>query len=92
MPLSTVMNVGLVFEVVSCYGISLAEYLEPTRLNFNGWIGLSWVGSVGTALHGGDPDSSSQGDARDVGVADLGSRRHRLHGPDADEPPISPTR
>jgi len=42
-PLTTVMNVGLAFEVVSCYGISLAEYLEPTRLNFNGWIGLSWV-------------------------------------------------
>ncbi len=43
LPLTTVMNVGLVFEIVSCYGISLAEYLEPTRLNFNGWIGLSWV-------------------------------------------------
>jgi serine/threonine-protein kinase len=43
LPLATVMNVGLVFEVVSCYGIALAEYLEPTRLNFNGWIGLSWV-------------------------------------------------
>ena len=43
LPLATVMNVGLIFEVVSCYGISLAEYLEPTRLNFNGWIGLSWV-------------------------------------------------
>jgi serine/threonine-protein kinase len=42
-PLHTVMNVGLVFEVVSCYGIALAEYLEPTRLNLNGWIGLSWV-------------------------------------------------
>jgi serine/threonine-protein kinase len=42
-PLSTVMNVGLVFEVVSCYGIAAAEYLEPTRLNLNGWIGLSWV-------------------------------------------------
>ena len=42
-PLSTVMNVGLAFEVVSCYGIALAEYLEPTRLNLNGWIGLSWV-------------------------------------------------
>ena len=37
------MNVGLAFEVVSCYGIALAEYLEPTRLNFNGWLGLSWV-------------------------------------------------
>jgi len=43
MPLSTVMSIGLVFEVVSCYGIALAEYLEPTRLNLSGWIGLSWV-------------------------------------------------
>jgi serine/threonine-protein kinase len=42
-PLSAVMNVGLVFEVVSCYGIAAAEYLEPSRLNLNGWIGLSWV-------------------------------------------------
>ena len=29
-PLSTVMNVGLCFEVVSSYGIAFAEYLEPT--------------------------------------------------------------
>ena len=42
-PLPTVMNVGLLFQVVSCYGIALAEYLEPARLNMNGWIGLSWV-------------------------------------------------
>jgi hypothetical protein len=42
-PLQTVMNVGLAFEIVSCYGIALAEYLEPARLNMNGWIGLSWV-------------------------------------------------
>jgi serine/threonine-protein kinase len=41
--LPTIMNVGLVFEIVSCYGIALAEYLEPARLNMNGWIGLSWV-------------------------------------------------
>jgi serine/threonine-protein kinase len=38
-----VLNVGLAFQVVSCYGIAIAEYLEPTRLNINGWIGLSWV-------------------------------------------------
>ena len=38
-----IMNVGLAFQVVSCYGISIAEYLEPTRLNLNGWMGLSWV-------------------------------------------------
>ena len=42
-PLSTVMNVGLGFEVVSSYGIACAEYLEPGRLDMNGWIGLSWV-------------------------------------------------
>ena len=42
-PLSTVMNVGLCFEVVSNYGIACAEYLEPGRLDMNGWIGLSWV-------------------------------------------------
>ena len=41
--LSIVMNVGLAFEIVSSYGIAIAEYLEPTRLNINGWIGLSWV-------------------------------------------------
>jgi eukaryotic-like serine/threonine-protein kinase len=42
-PLPVLMNVGLAFEVVSSYGIALAEYLEPTRLDINGWIGLSWV-------------------------------------------------
>jgi serine/threonine-protein kinase len=42
-PLPIVMNAGLAFEVASSYGIALAEYLEPTRLDINGWIGLSWV-------------------------------------------------
>ena len=42
-PLSRVMNIGLLFEVVSCYGIALAEYLEPAHLDANGWMGLSWV-------------------------------------------------
>jgi eukaryotic-like serine/threonine-protein kinase len=41
--LTTIMNVGLLFEVVSCYGIALAEYLEPMRLDMNAWLGLSWV-------------------------------------------------
>ena len=40
---TTVFNVGLTFEIISCYGIALAEYIEPSRLNANGWIGLSWV-------------------------------------------------
>jgi serine/threonine-protein kinase len=48
-PVMTALNVGLVFEVVSCYGIAIAEYIEPTRLNMNGWIGLSWV-AVWTSL------------------------------------------
>jgi serine/threonine-protein kinase len=42
-PLATVMNIGHVFEVVSCYGIALAEYLAPAHLDANGWMGLSWV-------------------------------------------------
>ena len=42
-PLPSVMNVGLMFEVVSCYGIALAEYLEPTRLNFK-WLARAVVG------------------------------------------------
>ena len=42
-PLPTVLNVGLAFEIVSSYGIALAEYIEPMRLDTNGWMGLSWV-------------------------------------------------
>ena len=42
-PLPIVMTLGLAFEVVSSYGIAIAEYLEPMRLNMNGWMGLSWV-------------------------------------------------
>ena len=49
-PLPLLMTLGLCFEVASSYGIALAEYLEPTRLNMNGWIGLSWVG-VWTLLY-----------------------------------------
>jgi eukaryotic-like serine/threonine-protein kinase len=43
-PLSAAMNVGLAFEVVSCYGIAAAEFLDPTGLNPQvRWFGLSWV-------------------------------------------------
>jgi serine/threonine-protein kinase len=48
-PPPVVLNVALVFEVVSCYGIAIAEYIEPSRLNMNGWMGLSWV-AVWTSL------------------------------------------
>jgi eukaryotic-like serine/threonine-protein kinase len=42
-PLPVIMNVGLGFEIASSYGIAIAEYLEPMRLDMNGWMGLSWV-------------------------------------------------
>jgi hypothetical protein len=41
--LSIVMNVGLAFLVASNYGIALAEYINPARLNDMGGQGLSWV-------------------------------------------------
>ncbi|MBF8293084.1 MAG: pknB 9 [Steroidobacteraceae bacterium] len=43
-PLTAAMNVGLVFEVVSSYGIAAAEFLDPTGFNpgVRGF-GLSWV-------------------------------------------------
>src|SRR5262245_55341216 len=41
--LSIVMNVGLAFLVASNYGIAVAEYINPQRLNNIGWQGLSWV-------------------------------------------------
>jgi serine/threonine-protein kinase len=50
-PVSVVMNVGLAFEVVSSYGIAIAEYIEPMRLDMGGWLGLSWV-AVWTLLFG----------------------------------------
>jgi hypothetical protein len=42
-PLSLVLNVGLAFMMVSNYGIAIAEYINPARLDNNGWMGLSWV-------------------------------------------------
>jgi serine/threonine-protein kinase len=42
-PLGTVMNIGLVFEVVGSYGIAAAEFLDPAGLNPGGFFGLSWV-------------------------------------------------
>ena len=41
---ATVMNIGLVFEVVSSYGIAASEFLDPMGLNLGaGFFGLSWV-------------------------------------------------
>jgi serine/threonine-protein kinase len=39
----TMVNVGLAFEIVSSYGIALAEFIDPRRLDTIGWMGLSWV-------------------------------------------------
>ena len=49
-PVSVVMNCGLLFLVASNYGIAIAEYINPYRLDHNGWIGLSWV-AVWTPLY-----------------------------------------
>jgi hypothetical protein len=50
LPLHLVLNLGLAFLIVSNYGIAIAEYVNPARLNNNGWIGLSWV-AVWTPLY-----------------------------------------
>jgi serine/threonine-protein kinase len=40
---STVTILGLVFEVISSYGIAAAEFLHPMAFLDSGWFGLSWV-------------------------------------------------
>jgi serine/threonine-protein kinase len=43
-PMSAVMNLGLIFEVVSSYAIAAAEFADPQSLEMQrGWLGLSWV-------------------------------------------------
>jgi eukaryotic-like serine/threonine-protein kinase len=43
-PLPTVMNIGLAFEVLGSYGIAAAEFADPDTLNrTDGFFGLSWV-------------------------------------------------
>jgi serine/threonine-protein kinase len=46
LPPARLVNVGLVFEIVSCYGIALAEFLDSPMLQTasgHEWHGLSWV-------------------------------------------------
>jgi eukaryotic-like serine/threonine-protein kinase len=41
---STVMNLGLAFEIVSSYAIAAAEFADPMSLEMHaGYMGLSWV-------------------------------------------------
>ncbi len=43
-PISAVMNLGLIFEVVSSYAIAAAEFADPQGLEMHrGFLGLSWV-------------------------------------------------
>jgi eukaryotic-like serine/threonine-protein kinase len=43
-PLPTVMNLGLAFEIVSSYAIAAAEFADPVTLETHrGFLGLSWV-------------------------------------------------
>ena len=44
LPLTTLMNVGLVFLVLSNFGIAIAEYTHLAHFRSDGWMGLSWVG------------------------------------------------
>jgi tRNA A-37 threonylcarbamoyl transferase component Bud32 len=43
--LKAAMVIGLMFEVVSSYGIATAEFLDSEAFNMSGhaWMGLSWV-------------------------------------------------
>jgi serine/threonine-protein kinase len=43
--LHATMAIGLIFEVVSSYGIAAAEFLDTEAFNMSGhfWMGLSWV-------------------------------------------------
>ena len=49
-PLPVVLHVGLIFLVVSNFGIAMGEYINPARLDNYGWSGLSWV-AVWTPLY-----------------------------------------
>src|SRR6185312_11549150 len=44
LPLSTVMNLGLAFEIASSYAIAAAEFGDPMGIEMHaGFMGLSWV-------------------------------------------------
>jgi hypothetical protein len=44
LPLSAAMNIGVTFEIASCYGIAAAEFADPMMLETHqGFMGLSWV-------------------------------------------------
>jgi plasmid stabilization system protein ParE len=44
LPLTTVMTIGLAFEVTSSYAIAAAEFADPAALDTHrGMMGLSWV-------------------------------------------------
>jgi hypothetical protein len=41
---AAITALALLFEVVGCYGIAAAEFLQPAGLNAGApWVGLSWV-------------------------------------------------
>ena len=43
LPLTRVMTIGLVFQVAGSFGIAAAEFLDPTGLDADSRLGLSWV-------------------------------------------------
>jgi serine/threonine-protein kinase len=43
LPISALMNVGLIFLVLSNFGIAVAEYTHLAHVRNDSWLGLSWV-------------------------------------------------
>ena len=79
-PLTRMLNVGLAFEIVSCYGIALAEYIEPTRLNMQRVDGALVGGRLDGAVRRRHSHSSAEGRTGHARVRQRGPGRHRGHG------------
>ena len=78
-PVSVVLNLGLVFLVVSSYGIAIAEYIDPMQARHERMVGLSWV-AVWTPLYvGRGPDVAAKGGAGHAGVGQRGPGDDWLH-------------
>ena len=79
LPLTTLMNLGLVFLVVSNYGIADRRVHSIRRSSTaNGWMGLSWVAVWTPLFTRGRADAAVKGAARDDRVGLVGAGRRRL--------------
>ena len=60
-PLSAVMNIGLVFEVAGSYGIAAAEFADPGELDMHRGAGTLLGRRVDRAVHGRGADPAAPG-------------------------------